>query len=358
MNQDDLFERLVENALDFLHQSIKEFKELPKYSVIHFHAAVELFLKARLVAEHWTLIVSRRQDPEWERVVKGDFISVSLDEAATKLEKVVQSGLTNYELRTFKDVTTHRNKMVHFFHDASLADNNPTVRQAIAKQQLTAWYLLHKLLRNRWSEIFEPWTEQIAALDKELRAYHDFLQAIFDDLTDEIKRLEKVGLIFESCPSCGFNAIGDSHETDVIYEVNCLVCGFIQKRLSVECDECGETVNFVDEGISQCESCEKNYEPNDVVDLLYDRQKAEYASHDGDSSLELGNCSNCDGYHTVIPIEDGERFNCVSCFGEFDSLDVCEWCNEPNSGDMDGSYFSGCSHCGGRGEWDGNGQND
>ena len=52
MNQRILLERLVENAMDFLHRSIDEFSEHPKFSVIHFHAAVELFLKARLMAEH------------------------------------------------------------------------------------------------------------------------------------------------------------------------------------------------------------------------------------------------------------------------------------------------------------------
>ncbi|HIP71183.1 MAG TPA: hypothetical protein EYH05_07285, partial [Anaerolineae bacterium] len=61
MTPKDLLERLVENAMDFLSQSIEEFDGSPKYSVIHFHAAVELFLKARLMAEHWSLVVSKRK---------------------------------------------------------------------------------------------------------------------------------------------------------------------------------------------------------------------------------------------------------------------------------------------------------
>jgi DNA-directed RNA polymerase subunit RPC12/RpoP len=43
---------------------------------------------------------------------------------------------------------------------------------------------------------------------------------------------------------------------------------------------------------------------------------------------------------------------CASCFGEFDSLQWCGWCNEPNTGDMEGSYAFGCNHCGGKASWD------
>jgi hypothetical protein len=58
-----MFNSVVENALDFLKQSILELKKSPKYSVIHFCAAIELFLKARLMLEHWTLIVGAPERP-------------------------------------------------------------------------------------------------------------------------------------------------------------------------------------------------------------------------------------------------------------------------------------------------------
>ena len=79
-----MFNRLVENALDFLFEAISEIKEQPKYSVIHFYAAVELFVKARLMNEHWTLVITKRQEPDWDKFVAGDFQSVSLDEASLK----------------------------------------------------------------------------------------------------------------------------------------------------------------------------------------------------------------------------------------------------------------------------------
>ena len=67
------FERLVENALDFLVCAIEEFQVAPKYSVIHFSAAVELFLKARLMAEHWSLVVMDRTTGRLEQVHQRRF---------------------------------------------------------------------------------------------------------------------------------------------------------------------------------------------------------------------------------------------------------------------------------------------
>ena len=55
MNNDEMFKSLVENALDFLFKAVSEINDNPKYSVIHFYAAVELFVKARLMKEHCKL---------------------------------------------------------------------------------------------------------------------------------------------------------------------------------------------------------------------------------------------------------------------------------------------------------------
>ena len=52
MNHEDIFESLTRNAFDFLERGIAEFDASPKYSVIHFCAAVEMLLKARLMKEH------------------------------------------------------------------------------------------------------------------------------------------------------------------------------------------------------------------------------------------------------------------------------------------------------------------
>ena len=56
---DEFFDSLVQNAIDFARRSVSEIRRSPKYSMIHFCAALELFLKARLLREHWSLVVTR-----------------------------------------------------------------------------------------------------------------------------------------------------------------------------------------------------------------------------------------------------------------------------------------------------------
>lgn len=206
MRHDNLFGRLVDNALDFLSRSINDLERSPKYSVIHFHAAVELFLKARLMAEHWSLVVAKRQDADWEKFVAGDFQSVSLEEAASKLEKVVRSGISKSSLQAFKNVGKHRNKMVHFFHEAHSASNNGGLRAEVAKEQLNAWYLLNQVLTGPWKDVFEAWLPQIGDIATRLRDHRKYLQVVFDHSEAKIEALEREGFAFAVCPSCGFKA--------------------------------------------------------------------------------------------------------------------------------------------------------
>ena len=289
VNQQDLLDRLVENALDFLSQSIRELlDDQPKYSVIHFHAAVELFLKARLMAEHWSLVVARNKEPDWDRFVAGDFVSVSLEEAAKKLDKVVQSGLGKQALRTFIGVTKHRNKMVHFFHEGVTADENDQLRREVAKEQLTAWYLLHKLLTSKWSEVFSPWSRELGELDAELRKLQDFLKVVHDQLAPEINKRSEAGAIFSVCPSCGFESQEHEDCVGVVYEAECLVCGFADRCLTIECPECGEVVRFANEAFGECRNCGQPLEPQHVAKVLVDEGATYVAMTDGDDLVGFG----------------------------------------------------------------------
>jgi len=345
-----MFDRLVENAIDFLFKAISEIKEQPKYSVIHFYAAVELFVKARLMFEHWSLVVTKRQEPDWGKFVTGNFQSVSLEEAASRLDKVLGSGLSSAELNAFKDLAKHRNKMIHFFHEAHSDEESKELIRNIVKQQLKAWYFLHQLLAIQWREIFSDWNDRIAEIDSVLRELHEFLQIVFDNLRPEIETLIKNGILIQKCPSCGFAAQLHENKEKVIYESKCLVCGLVERCLRIECPSCDGIVTFRNEGFSTCYACGKFLEPEDVADALIDSGAAHIAAMDGDDSWESGNCSECDGYHTVIRTENDE-WVCANCFDEFESLSRCSWCNEMNTGDMEDSYVAGCNHCDGMALW-------
>ena len=351
MKKEDMLERLVENGFDFLNKAIEDLQEHPKFSVIHFHAAVELFLKARLMEEHWSLVISHRQNPDWNKFISGNFQSVSLDGAADRLEKIVRNGLSKSELKSFLEITKHRNKAVHFFHEAHSSEQNSEQVRGIVKQQLTAWYFLHHILTTRWKDVFSRWSESLLKVDKKLRSLHTFLQVVYDQIKPDIEKRKKDGEMFERCPSCLFESQHHGIDQKVVYEANCLVCGLNENALKIFCPFCGEDVTFINEGFGQCDNCSKRFEPDDLAYELIDEKAAYVAAKEGDSSWNLGNCSDCDGYHTVVRTE-ADEYICTSCFLTLEHLEYCDWCNEPNTGDMENSSWAGCNHCDGRAGWD------
>lgn len=340
-----LFERVVKNAVDFLEHALDEIERSPKYSVIHFCAAVELFLKARLMAEHWSLCVSKRQEPDWEKFKAGNFESVNLSDAAERLAKVVRSGLTRDELRYFLRVAQHRNRMIHFFHEASDKAGSDALRQQIAAEQLNAWYLLYKLLTARWEDIFEQYADLFEKLNTKMQKQKKYLDVVYRNIKPDIDREKHSGVSFCECPACGFVALRRSDDVGSLEDESCRVCGYSVSMLVVECPNCDSLVVFLNEGFSSCGKCERQFEPDDLVEIL-----TEDLNLDKDDLLMGGwaHCTACDGYHTVVPFD--YSYICCCCFTLYDDEDInqCGWCSDMNAGELEESYSSGCVACEGR----------
>lgn len=347
MGKEKIFNSLVKNALDFLSRAIDEIEEFPKYSVINFYSAVELFLKARLMSEHWSLVVTKRQDPDLDKFLSGDFQSVTLDESANRLNKIVKSGITKEEHDIFRKIGNHRNKMVHFFHEMHSEEEKNALKQEIVKEQLRAWHFLNRLLTNKWGEIFSPWRSEITQINMRLKQLHEFLNVVYENIIEDINKQKSEGTIFIQCSSCGFESCKIKPLNDLFSDFKCLVCDWHEQKLLFECDGCNNSVYLPLDDSTICEHCNKEFDKNDVIDLI-DEFSSHYHSKDG-YDHQPGNCSFCDGYHTVISAKG--QYLCVECFETFDSLSVCDWCNEPNTGDMEGSYFSGCNFCDGQSGW-------
>ena len=119
---DKLFDQLVRNAIDFMEKSNDQLDTAPKYAVINFCSAVELFLKARLLAEHWSLIItdidkgSKNKKINFERFKSGNFQSVNLKTSIERLRNIVGVKISSNEEDSFTKVQQYRNMLVHFFH--------------------------------------------------------------------------------------------------------------------------------------------------------------------------------------------------------------------------------------------------
>ena len=165
----DIFESLVGNALDFLALAISNFESKPKSSVVDFYTAIELFLKARLLHEHWSLIVVK--DADWKNFVSGDFQSVPFNEACNRLDKVVQSGLSTTARQKFDAIRRHRNRMVHFFHTVNSAD--PKAVEEVVIEQLGAWHELSRLMTVQWHPVFKKFKGKFEQIGRKLSRHRE-----------------------------------------------------------------------------------------------------------------------------------------------------------------------------------------
>ena len=338
---DALMERLVENALDFLSRAIDEFQDAPKYSVIHFSTAVELFLKARLMAEHWSLVVANRQAAEWDKFKLGDFQSVTLAEALSKLEKVVRSPISKEAQTAFCNIANHRNRVIHFFHLTHT--DTQTKPGEIVKEQLPAWFYLHRLLQHQWSDIFSPWLEEINAIEEKLRTYRGFLSLVFEEVKPKLEESRNTGASIENCDSCHFDSMVYSTELNTLYRAHCLVCLHSVQCVTIKCPSCSQTVRFEEEGCATCGHCGEALEPEHLADAMEDAGAAYIAAKDGGEDIRA-NCGNCDAYRTVACTPSNQWF-AACCFTEPESIQPCEFCQGLNTRDMDMSYLTGCGIC-------------
>lgn len=345
-NQNIVLHQLMDNAIDFLNQSIRDLRKKPKYSVIHFHAAIELILKSRLLEEHWSLVVSPRKDPDLSEFLSGSFVSVSLDDSINRINKIIPPGLNKQQIEAFKAITKHRNRMVHFFHSTGDEKEQASKIQEIVKLQLTSWYYLHILMLQQWKKTYQPWRTKIGALDKKLRNHLFYLEAIYDDSKPRINKGKAEGWIYTPCISCAFDASEHQGGIKEVYQSECLVCQFTQTCVQIECSECSHPVIFQGESSSTCSQCQHAFDQDDLISSFIDEGEAYLAVKDGGHYPFPVNCGACQGYESVVEVSENE-YLCAECFDIADNYGTCEYCNDESTHIEEDTYYSGCDHCDG-----------
>lgn len=336
--------RLVDNALDFLSRALSELERSPKYSLIHFHAAVELLLKARLLAEHWTLVIAKRQDADLKRFLAGDFQSVSLEEAADRLDKVIQSPLSPSELALFRNLAKHRNRMMHFHHEVADAKAATKLKKEVVIEQLRAWYVLNKLLLERWGDVFKNWRASFEQVSERLRGNRQYLQVSFEAVGPQLRELEARGIAIENCPACGFLASQVHEMVGLVKSCACAVCQLKSAQVIVPCPNCKEPLQFVGDGFTECNSCREHVTPQNLAEIL---DEDEQGTKDYYESGMPAHCTHCSGYETVV--HHGGECVCASCFMVFREHEMhpCSYCGALNAGELEDSYAVGCVVCSG-----------
>lgn len=342
------FDDVVRNAFDFLGRSIDELEAHPKYSVIHFYSAIELFVKARLLKEHWTLIVARPEQADRAKFQRGDFQSVGLKEANGRLEKVVADGLLDEELKCFEGLCQVRNQMVHFAHAAQGdGDEARKEMERIVADHAKGWFYLHRLLTTRWGKHFTTYQKAAQQMDGRMRKQTRYLEQKFQLLTDDIDAAKAAGSHFMHCPSCGFESF-KAGESVWIGVGQCLTCGFSSSVITLECvnEECAKPILLVG-GYEWCPECAHKYTPEQIAEVLDENNKLRLTDYHDPDDLSHAGCGSCGSYATVVPLNTDEWF-CTDCFDIEEHIGQCDWCTGYSTHIPEHSYLGGCSQCEGR----------
>ena len=338
-----LWNSLVESAFDFFEHAVREHDSAPKYATLHLALSVELFLKARLMAEHWTLIVSPKKAPTFDQLQSGDFVSVTLAEAIERTRGVLprKEAVSKDAATEFEALAKERNKIAHFFHSGL---DGSTSSKSIIQRQCRVWLYLHRLLAESWRDTFAGFDERLKKLDRKMRDKRKFLEAIFHDVGPELAKHHKAGHPVTKCPACEFEAL--LLQDSKTYTVGrCLVCRYQNTLLRVECPGCRKEV-LLESGNDHCSECSHAFTPEEAGELIGGTQPEDDTGY---TTLPVY-CGEC-GTDTVFN-KDG-HYLCTNCMEESDEIAMCGWCNDYNSGDVEDSYLHGCSMCDGLIGWKG-----
>lgn len=356
---------MLESAFDFLERSIDQLEAEPKYSIINFCTAIELILKARLVSEHWSLIVKRQNSNDKNNPISikdfesGDAITLGFNELipfidglTEKIEKKGKSGKKLGEIsieveECFKNIAKHRNKIIHFYHKATINNALAKEKEIIASEQYTAWFYLKSLLE-KWKEKFNIDQSLVEKIERNLIETHKpYLQIKFNKLKPEIDKEKKQGIIYNNCTRCDFEATKEQKLTEYVFVSKCIVCSMEKSFfIKVKCqnDDCKEII-IIDEHLTECPECGENIDKKELIELL----DTNPITHDNEYDQISINCSDCGEMGYVI--NHYNYYICINCFAITQDVEYCQYCNEGEifGSDLDLSFLDGCGFCDGRG---------
>lgn len=334
---EDMFDSLVNNAIDFLNHSVNELEFNPKYSVINFYNAIELFLKARLMLEHWSLIVSKPDKAVLNKFIEGNFQSVGMQEAIQRLGDIVNQTLSKEEQDCFNQIRVHRNRLVHFFHPDYATKPNTKTLQNVVAEQCKGWFYLHRLLTSNWLCEFQQYSQEIENLNVIMHKQREFLRTKYEILVPKIIEKKSKGIGFVQCFSCGFEASEVQEDQLPLVNIECLVCGIQSSQLKVACPNCRSTIFVEDLGEGKCDSCGEEIDIHYLTGLFDPRSPREQLVGE-----YLAYCSECEQTEepTVIPF--GDKWLCLFCQSIHNEVDHCHWCGSFVTGYLEDSAWSGC----------------
>lgn len=342
-SEDQLFDALTESAFEFIHKAIAEFEQSPKFSTVNFAIAIELILKAKLLREHWSLLLEKPDQADKDSFRKGESHTISPEKTIERLRRVASVDVPLKFREIFKTIATHRNKMVHFAHAGVTATADQTAATQIAEEQCAGWYALRFLLR-QWPE-FRKFDDEIWRIGRGMERHRAYLQHAFDAKAEDLNKHRKAGLPIRKCPVCSFDSVMVEESDGTIADTSCVVCWYGGSEITLGCpnEDCANVVIFssYDGAPSECATCGCAISAEDISNAL---DTGEPVTKDNYYDIVAISCPECSGYHTVV--EHNEEYICTQCFTRSSEMGVCGYCGEGQLGGVpEFSSITGCNAC-------------
>lgn len=328
---------LLGNGMNFLNRAREELEEgQVMFSIVSFWTAVEILLKVPLVHEHWTLVCSGKK-LERRKYLEGDFQSVSYDDACARLADVLEKPLSSTTIAIFDKVRRHRNRVVHFYHNAASDDD---LRQ-IQSEQADAWFALNRLLRDDWDPMFGSWMRlRLGMNEKAMLRGNSFYAAArfrYPPVQDALEKIRQTGVTVSQCGICQQQSL--AHIAPVtrmrFVRYDCMVCHAREPIAEICCPGCEASHKMkADDSEFVCVACGLTRSRYDVL-----RSPPET----GPRLADPAGCVLCNSWNSVC--EYGDKFLCTNCLSVHDKLETCGRCHLTSSWVSNNSKENGCDFC-------------
>lgn len=343
LSEDELFAALASSAFEFLAKAIEEFSASAKFSTVHFAIAIELFLKARLMREHWALLLDKPDQADKAAFFRGEAKTVSPEQALDRLRKIAGVQIPPVSREIFLKIAKHRNKMVHFVHAGEMDVDGKEGLALIVAEQCAGWLAL-RLLLEEWRE-FEVYEEDIQRIGFQMERHRAYLEESFKAKQDVLEAHRKGGGRVTACPSCKFDSVRVFEATGAISPASCVVCRYNGSEIEITCinEDCQSVIQFnaYEMAPGQCPGCGMVIDEDFLREAL---DTGEAVTPDNYFDHVDMSCPFCSGYHTVVEHHGG--YVCVQCFETSDEMGICGHCGECQLGGApEHSSLVGCEFC-------------
>lgn len=307
---------LMDNAFEFAKRAAQDILNREfKFAIINFCSSIEQIIKAKLIQNDWKCIVIHENDKSIDDFLNGDFKSIGISTALSKLEK--PDNPKGYS-KTIKRLFKERNKVIHFYN-LKLHDENE--EKIIVNLIYQAWFKTHKFLSANRDELFlQP---DFYLIHRELTVVKSYLEEIYSRTLVEVRKEEKKGKRVLSCCSCGLEAMTDDATTDLIKIGRCLICEHYISFIEVKCT-CG-IINYSFDIIDYYCS---NLDCNEKISILQDdiEEALSPVSYEFEFGEEYADCNSCDSCDSVGMV--GDYYICSICFEMSEAIGQCEYCGK------------------------------